>query len=191
VLRGWRTLVLLALVLGARVAIADSVPTKSQALLLLRILAYDHNLGSRADGKTVTILIVSKAGNSDSDDVANELAGVIREIAKSTTLANNTIQIARLAFNEKTFDADVSRYKAAALYLAPGLGDGVGTIVATTQSRKLLSFTGTSDWVGLGVSVGFALDDGRPEILVNLPASRREGADLDAALLKAAKIVRR
>ena len=189
--RGWRTLVLLVLVLGTRVAIADPVPTKNQALLLLRILAYDHNLGSRADNKTITILIVSKAGNSDSDDVANELAAVIREIAKSTTLANNTIQVARLAYNDKTFDADVAHYKAAALYLAPGLADNIGTIVATTQSRKLLSFTGIGDWVGLGVSVAFSLDDGRPQILVNVPASRREGADLDAALLKAAKIVKK
>lgn len=190
-LRGWRSiLVWLVLVLSGP-AWAESVPTKSQALLLLRILAYDHNLASRTDNKTVTIVIVSKTGSSESDDAAAELAGVIREIAKSTTIANNTIQVARLAYSDKTFDADVARYKPAAVYVAPALGDAVATITATTQSRKLLSFTGMGDAVNAGISVGFALDDGRPQILINLPSSRREGADLDVALLKAAKIVKK
>ena len=188
---GWRSLAVLVLVLWARIGHADGVPAKDQALLMLRILAYDHNLGNRVDNKTVTIVIVSKPGNSDSDDFASDLAGRIKAIAKSTTIMNNSINVVRLAFTDKTFDSDVSRQKAAALYIAPGLSDSVGAITSATAQHKLLSFTGTDDLVGAGVSVGLALDDGRPQILVNLPASRKEGADLDVALLKAARIVKK
>jgi hypothetical protein len=170
---------------------ADSVPIKNQALLLLRILAYDHNLGGRTDSNKVTIVIVSKAGNSDSDQVASELASVIRDIAKSTTIANNAIRVARVSFSDKTFDSDLASQKGAALYVAPGLGDSVHAITGATQSRKLLSFGGSEDYVTAGIAVGFVLDDTRPQILVNLPSSRREGADLDVALLKAAKIVKK
>jgi hypothetical protein len=175
----------------SRPVFADGMPTQKQALLLLRILAYDHNLGSRADNKTVTIVVVSKTGNSESEDTASELISVIRDIAKTTTLANNAIRVSRLAFSDKTFDADVEQIKAAALYVAPGLADNLGTITATTQNRKILSFAGSTNYVASGVSVGFALEEGHSQILLNLPASRREGADLDFALLKVAKIVKK
>jgi len=189
---GWRFLGLIfAVALFARTAAADTVPGKNQALLMLRILAYDHNLANRADNKRVTIIVLYKAGNSDSDDASNDVTGAIRDISKSTTIANNAISVVRLVYSDKTFDADVARTKAAALYVAPGLGDSLGTITSTTQSRKLLSFTGNQDYVASGVAVGFSLDDGKPTILVNIPASRNEGADLDVALLRVAKIVKK
>ena len=189
---GWRFLGLIFVVaLFARTAAADTVPGKNQALLMLRILAYDHNLANRTDNKRVTIVVLYKSGNSDSDDVSNDVTGAIRDISKSTTIANNAISVVRLAYSDKTFDADIARTKAAALYVAPGLGDSLGTITSTTQSRKLLSFTGNQDYVAAGVAVGFSLDDGKPTILVNIPASRSEGADLDVALLRVAKIVKK
>jgi len=189
---GWRFLgLILAVAVAARDASADAVPGKNQALLLLRILAYDHNLSNRTDNKHVTIVVLYKSGNSDSDDTSSEVAGAIKDISKSTTIANNAIQVVRIAYSDKTFDADIARTKAAALYVASGLGDSLGTITSTTQNRKLLSFTGNQEYVASGVSVGFSLDDGKPTILVNIPASRNEGADLDVALLRVAKIVKK
>lgn len=182
---------LLLAVLGApRLVHADTVPAKNQALLLLRILAYDHNLGSRVDNKTVTIAVVAKGGNSDSEDIANELVSVIRELAKSTTISNNAINVVRLAYSDKTFDADVAKTRAAALYVAPGLGDAIVNIAGVTHERKLLTFTGSADYV-VTLAVGFAMYDSKPNILVNIPASRAEGADLDPALLRVAKIIKK
>jgi hypothetical protein len=115
---------------------------------------------------------------------------VIREVAKSATVSNNAINVVRLAYGDKTFDADVARTKPAALYVAPGLGDAIATISGVTQQRKLLTFTGNADFV-VALAVGFAIYDGKPTILVNIPASRAEGADLDPALLRVAKIVKK
>jgi hypothetical protein len=189
--RGWRIGLVLTVLLLTGSAWADAVPAKNQALLLLRILAYDHNLANRTSAGHVTIVIVYKAGNSDSEDAANGMGGIVGDIAKSTTIAKNTISVVRLAYSDKTFDGEISRAHAAALYVAPGLGDSIGAITTTTQGRKLLSFSGVADYVASGIAVGFALDDGKPEILVNLPASRSEGADLDVALLRVAKIVKK
>jgi hypothetical protein len=179
------------LVLTSRLAVADALPSKNQALLLLRILAYDHKLGERVDGKKVTIYVVHKSGASESEDPANEMVTVLREIAKSTKLAGNSIQVVKVAFNDKTFDADISKVKAAALYVSPSLGDSLAPIMAATAKRKLLSFTGVPEYVNAGISVGFSNADGKPVISVNLPASRNEGADLDVALLRVAKIVKK
>jgi hypothetical protein len=189
---GWRFLVLvIATLQAAHLASADTVPAKAQAPLVLRILAYDHNLANRANGKKVTIAVVYKAANSDSDDAAGELANNIAQIGKTTTLSNNAINVVRIPYSDKTFDADIQRAHASAVYVAPALGNDLGTITATTQSRKLLSFTGNQDYVAAGVSVGFTSDSDRTTILINLPASRNEGADLDVALLRVAKIVKR
>jgi hypothetical protein len=182
---------LVLLVLTGGVAVADPLPAKNQALLLLRILAYDHKLGDRVDNKKVTIYVVHKSGATDSEEPANEMVGVLREIAKSTKLAGNVIQVVKIAYSDKTFDSDVARVKAAALYVSPSLGDSVGAISAVTAKRKLLTFTGSAEYVSGGVSIGFSNDGGKPVISVNIPASKNEGADLDVALLRVAKIVKK
>jgi len=180
------------LVAGVAGVHADTVPAKNQALLMLRILAYDHNLASRIDSKkTVNVVVVYKSGNSESEDASNELSSVIREVAKSTTVANNAVAVTRVGFNEKTFDADIAKEKAAAIYVAPGLADNLSAISASTHQHKMLSFCAGEDCVTRGAAVGFALADDKPTILINLPASRSEGADLDAALLRVAKIIKR
>lgn len=185
------TILLLLLGLTGGPAVAEPLPAKNQALLLLRILAYDHKLADRVDAKKVTIYVVHRAGASESEDPANEMVGVLREIAKSTKLAGNTIQVVKVAYNEKTFDADIAKVKAAALWVAPSLGDSLGPISGVTTKRKLLSFTGVPEYVNAGLSVGFSNDGGKPVISVNIPASKNEGADLDVALLRVAKIVKK
>jgi len=185
------TILLLVLGLTGTPAAAEPLPAKNQALLLLRILAYDHKLADRVDAKKVTIYVVHKSGASESEDPANEMIGVLRDIAKSTKLAGNTIQVVKVAYNEKTFDADIAKVKAAALWVAPSLGDSLAPISAVTTKRKLLSFTGVPEYVNAGLSVGFSNDGGKPIISVNIPASKNEGADLDVALLRVAKIVKK
>ena len=189
--RGWRIFSVLMVLLLAGRAGADAVPLKNQALLMLRILAYDHNLGSRIDSGHVTIVVTYKTGNTDSEDIANGMVAILQDVAKSTTIANNAITIVRVGYSDKTFDGDLARAKGAALYVAPGLGDSVGAITAVSAKRKLLTFTGVPDYVGAGVSIGFANDGGKPVISVNIPASKNEGADLDVALLRVAKIIKK
>jgi hypothetical protein len=184
-MRWWVVIGLVAAVLGGRAA-ADPLPAKNQALLLLRILAYDHNIASRVDNKKVTILVVSK---TDSDSAAADMTSVLKEIGKSTKLSGNAIQVSRVTFDDKTFD--LSKVKAAAIYVAPGLGDNIATITSGSQKNKILSFTGSPELVTSGVSVGFGNDSGKPVIWVNIPAAKREGADLDVALLRVAKIVKK
>lgn len=184
-MRWWVVVGLVVAVLGGR-ATADALPAKNQALLLLRILAYDHNIANRVDNKKVTILVISK---TDSDSAAADMTSVLKEIAKSTKLSGNSIQVSRVTFDEKSFD--LSKVKAAAIYVAPGLGDNIAAITGGSQKNKMLSFTGSPEFVTSGVSVGFGNDSGKPVIWVNIPAAKSEGADLDVALLRVAKIVKK
>lgn len=184
---------LLSIVLCAAAgrASADPVPARNQALLVMRILAYDHNLASRIDKKTVTIVVLYKPGVTESEEAAADVTAQVREIAKSTTVANNAIQVIRVPFAEKTFVGDLERIRAGAIYVTPGLAEHLGAVTMLTKQRKLLSFTGSVEYVSSGISVGFALQDKKPTVLVNLPASKGEGANLDPAFLRVAKIVKK
>lgn len=186
-MRWWVVISLVVAVLGGRAA-GDPLPAKNQALLLLRILAYDHNIANRVENKKVTVVVLNK-NTTDSDSAAAAIASALKEIAKTTKLSGNTIQVSRFTFDEKTFD--LSKVKAAAIYLAPGLGDNVAAITAGSQKSKVLSFTGSPEFVTSGVSIGFGNDSGKPVIWVNIPAAKSEGADLDVALLRVAKIVKK
>src|SRR5262245_32694159 len=101
----WRLLALVftLLAVAGTPAHADALPAKHQALLLLRTLAYDRNLTSRVDNKRVTIVVLHKSGG---EAAANELVNAIREIAKSTKISGNAINVVRLLYGDQTFAAD-------------------------------------------------------------------------------------
>ena len=64
------------------------------------------------------------------------------------------------------------------------------TISATARDKQVLSFTGNEAAVTAGLSIGFVARGGKPAVLVNLPAAKAAGADLDAALLRVAEVIR-
>lgn len=180
-------LLVIGLVLGAGRARADQLPAKNQALLLLRILAYDHNLAKRADPKVVTVLVVYKKDASDSESAARGIYAALQEIARTTTVSGLPVQPVLVPYVAKTFDADASKGKMAAVYLSSGLDDALDSIVKSTRLRSMLSFSGTDGYSNT-VGVVLAVRNGKSAILVNLPVTKEEGAQLDAALLKVAKV---
>src|SRR4051812_21791431 len=99
---------LLLLLALAGHAAAEPLPSKNQALLLLRILAYDHNLATRVDNKKVTVIILYKAV-TDSQTPAAELGDSLKEISKSTKIAGNAIQVVTLPYDEKNFATDIGK----------------------------------------------------------------------------------
>jgi hypothetical protein len=54
----------------------------------------------------------------------------------------------------------------------------------------VVSSSGVESMVRRGLSIGFVERDGRPALLINLPSTKAEGADLDAAVLRLAEVIR-
>jgi hypothetical protein len=186
-------LLLLGLVLGAARAHAEHLPAKNQAPLLLRILAYDDNLGKRAEPKVVTVLVVYKKDSADSESSARGIHAALQELARTTSVGGRPVQALLVPYVAKTFDADTAKGKVgkvAGVYLSSGLDDALKAIVKITRSRSMLSFTGTEAY-GSMLGLVLTVRDGKSAILVNLPVAKEEGAQLHAALLRAAKEVKR
>jgi hypothetical protein len=66
----------------------------------------------------------------------------------------------------------------------------IGELAAATRKSKVTTFTGTGEYVSLGIAVGVRLEGDRPRLLINVQQAKLEGADFSAELLKLAKVVR-
>jgi len=177
-------LVALSMILGAAV-LADA-PAPQQATLLLRILAFDRKLAARAAG-SVTVAIIYKEGTARSETAMSQLAAALEEAARKNTVAGLPVKVARVPFSAH-LEADLQG--ASAAYLCPGLEDSLSAIVRATQARKALTFSSSEEYLAEGTSIALVTRETKLAIVVNLPNSRGEGADLDSNLLRIAEVIR-
>ena len=75
------------------------------------------------------------------------------------------------------------------LYVSPLPRVDVQQVTSVTRPGRITSLTGVPRYVEDGVSVGLDVEGDRPQIVVNLAASRAEGADFAAQLLKLAHVL--
>jgi hypothetical protein len=180
--------VLLLLVVSFPLSAAD-LPVTYQALFLLRVLAYDRNLKTRA-GDSANILVVYQDGNDASDAAKSDMLGKITNIAKDAHVADLPIRVSAVAYsNPDALNAAISNTKAAALYLCPGLDSSLAPVSDVARRRSVLTFTGVESWIRQGISIGLVARASRPAVLVGVSAAKAEGADLDPALLRLAEVI--
>ena len=63
-------------------------------------------------------------------------------------------------------------------------------IFEATRRLKVITMASRQDYVQRGLSLGVFAIDGKPTILVNLAASKAEGAAFGSDLLRLAKVIR-
>ncbi|MBW2257134.1 MAG: YfiR family protein [Deltaproteobacteria bacterium] len=182
---------LVAVVVGAvSPARAASVEPGQAALLMLKILAYDRNLDSRA-GDAVTVLVVHRAGHRASEAVGAEMTRALQEASNSVTVANKPVRVLSAPYEDGTDVADVLRGSGAtAVYLCPGLEGMLPAITTETQQMRALSVSQVEQYVDDGVAVGILSRGAKAQIVVNLPATKAEGVALSGTLLRLAEVRR-
>jgi hypothetical protein len=189
--RAAAALALLAALCGALPATAgagEEVPADRQALILLRILAYDHDLEKRA-GKVVTIVVVDDDDNRTSSDAGTAMAAALDACSDHATVAGLPIRVVRVAYVADTFAASLAAAGAAAVYLSPRLEAALPAIVAATRAHDALTFSGEANYLKHGIAIALVRRDQKVGIVVNRSAARAEGAILSSALLRIAEYV--
>lgn len=178
------------LALGGTVR-ADELPPKQQALLAVRVLAYDRNLHKRVGARAATVVVLFQEGNQTSESVSIDITGALEDIGVTSTVDGLALRVTALAYNGAAeLDAKLAALHPAALYVCPGLSDALPAITTTAHKRAFLTLTNTGQYIKGGLSVGLLHGEDRPLLIINLPAARAEGADLDAALLRLANVIR-
>ena len=169
---------------------ADELPAGHQSLLVLRVLAYDRNLKTRAKD-TVTIVVAYKAGSSASEEARGGIVKALEELASKATVGGLPVRVMAVPSSDPaSFESKLVAAHASALYVCPSLADSISAISAITRRRSIVTLAGTETYVKAGLSIGLAMRNSKATVVVNLTAAHAEGADLDAALLHVSEIIR-
>ena len=150
----------------AQVASAEDLPVALQAVLLKKVLNYDRTLAQ----KKLKLAVVHKASEASAAEVvkAFEEVGITSEVVTLAKLPGASATVAYLVADATTPEAQAACKSAGIL--------AVGGVEATADS-------------GLVAVAVTKRADGRPGIVINLPAVQASGHDLSSDLLKLARVV--
>ncbi len=177
-------LLLLASAAHAEPTDAEAKASARQVLIALRILSYDKALADRTEGP-VTIAVVSGATARDERD--RWQAGFSR--VPKVKVGGRSVRFVAIDYTtRKAFGEALHKHAAYAVIVTSDLDAKVGEIRTETRARRTISF-GSERALRSGLSVASVPRQERDEILINLEASRAEGARFGAGLLQLAKIV--
>jgi hypothetical protein len=160
------------------------IPVALQLPLFLKVMSFDRQLSSRAGG-TLVLAITYQSGYRASVDAKEEAwrsAGNVHEIG------GIPLSIVAIDLDREDLEAALTHSRVTLLYLAPVRGVDVKELGGVARAAHVTTLTGVVRYVELGLAVGVRLRGDRPRIVVNLIASRLEGAELGAELLKLAEI---
>jgi hypothetical protein len=181
----WMGIALALCVLAAE-AQEMPVPVEIHFPLLRKMLAYDRAFLERNKGKIV-IGILYQEKYRRSLAVAEEIAQSITHLA--TTEQYQSIEYRLISLDEKTLSSDLSNLKVSSLYVAPLRSASISSITDVTRTLKIPTITGVPEYVDQGIGVGIGSRANKPLILVNLAATKAEGSDYSAQLLRLAKVI--
>lgn len=149
----------------ARAADYATAPTDVQAAMIVKLMAFDKSLSG-----DVTIYVI------DNEDVAAALKKAVgRPIGGGTLKAVKEGEAMPASKPSAVYVSDKAKVKETVTY---------------TRANDVLSVTGTPELVEGGVSLGIAVQDKKPKVLLNLQAAREEGVKWDPAILKVATVVK-
>jgi hypothetical protein len=168
-------------------AFAESaVPLSLQARLLARLGPYDRNFKKRA-GAAAKILVVRRKGD---DESAFEQASLMRALAEVAAIGGVPLQLEAAELSDAESLAKRCRAeRVAVLYLTRGLEADTPRLTAALASADILTVGTSARHAELGAVVGFALEEARPRILINLPRARAQNVDFRSELLVLARLI--
>lgn len=161
------------------VALAQTVPSKLRAAILLRALQYEKVFASESSTAVIVVLAGAK-GAADGADMAK----IMRQLAEGAT-GSRKIRVEELS-GEVSADA-LRRTNPAAIYVAEG-NEGVLSIAASAGSAIVLCADPGS--VGKGCMVAVEAAGSSSRLVVDLAGAEKKGRTFDARLLRLSRVIR-
>jgi hypothetical protein len=169
-------------------AAAPAVPPELQAAIFSRVLAFDRALKDRV-GKVVTIGILYAGGNEDSRQARQRMMRAFIDVQKdiqdlpSRLTSHDYHDPAHLTAWIDANEVDI-------LYVTDGFESSLDEIKAVAYAKRLATLTPVRGYVERGLAVGVVAKGNRPQLVVNLPATKAAGMDLDPKALQLAEVIR-
>ena len=169
----------------------DPVPIGVQIQIMVKVLNFDRRLPERLGGR-LTVGVLYQSRYRTSANVGEEVCRTVMGLPQSALGSLQSLQISCIAIDlDEAPDvaAALKRERVQVLYVSPLRAYRLEDLVAVTRAAQITTLTGVPRYVEGGLAIGVDMKGDRPEIVVNLAASRAEGADLNAQLLKLARVV--
>jgi hypothetical protein len=182
---------LVALSAGRAAAQDTPVPVDVQVRIMVKILNFDRKLSERLNGR-LTVGVLYQGRYRTSANVGGEVCRTLLELPRATLGSLETLQISCVPIDlDETPDlaAALRRERVQVLYVSPLRAFRLEDVAAVSRAGGITTLTGVPRYVETGLAIGVDMKGDRPEIVINLAASRAEGADLNAQLLKLARLV--
>jgi hypothetical protein len=168
-----------------------AVPVAVQIPILAKILNFDRRLPERAGGRLV-IGVLYQSRYRASATVAADVCQVLEQLPASALGALESMQRSCVAIDldaTAALDSALKRKGVRVLYVSPLRAVHLQDVAAVSRAAQITTVTGVPRYVETGLAIGVDMKGERPEIVINLAASRAEGADLTAHLLNLARVV--
>jgi hypothetical protein len=164
------------------------VPMDVQIPLFSKILTYDRTLSSRTGGHIVLCILYQGSFKGSYSAKDNFL---------KTISTSQLIILGGVPFNIALIDLDVTTdinhtfhsLNANVAYITPLRAYDIDMILEPARDNKIITLTGVSAYADLGVSVAIGTQNQRPQILINLPSARAEGAEFNSNFLKLVRVL--
>lgn len=177
------SIVSLLLILSS-VALAEEVPIDIQVPLYLKILYFDRNLKERCKD-TVKIGILYDPKKETSIKKKDEFLEVFNRVEEKTIFGVN-VKVIPISLR-----GPVSMLKKVnVVYICFLNEEQVPAFLKIAGEWNILTLASEAKFVEMGAAVGLSIVEDKPKIVINLPASKRQGADFSSRLLRLAKVIR-
>lgn len=164
---------------------AGELAADVQALLLLKVLAYDRNL-TPVDG-VVSISVVYRPGPGPSEVRATDFVTAMTEVAGRVTVGGNRVRVKLETVGDLLRATDGHP---TVVWLAPDLGADLALIRQQAREVGLFTVSGSEEHLRSELCLVLSSREARPRLVVRLPTCIAEGADLSAELLGVADVIR-
>ena len=182
------------LIAGTFLVLNLVLPYNIQSVLILRLLAYEKNIETRATNGVINIGILYNSADTSS---RTELAKIKNALK---ILKSKGLKIKGYDFNLYTIPLGTENdlisilkiRKIKVLYITTGNRDFIKMITRVTRKLDILSITSDKPAKNVknGISVGLGVKENKPKIYVNIKSSSKEGADFSAQFLALAEIIK-
>jgi hypothetical protein len=161
---------------------SQSIPANLQAAIFFKVLSYDGNIPSK-DGSAITIYVVTDSKTAGQK--AAFLAGFGK--LKGQQIGGKTINISAVTAAEASNVANSNTI----LYVAAGSDDStIKKVLAVAVAKKCATLGGSEALAQKGLAVGLSVEGGKPKIVINFPASQKQGMKLSSKVLRLAKVIK-
>jgi hypothetical protein len=176
-----------AVALFCRASRADtSVPLSLQVILLSRLETFDRNFRGRA-APVANILVLHRTGDSDSTFEATTL---VKALSGLHDIGGLPAKISEAEFSDAESLARRCRAdRIAVVYLTVGLEAETPRIASALVNVDVTTVGTSAKLAEAGAVVGFALEETRPKVVLNMKQAAAQHVQFKAEVLELARLV--